>query len=121
MNIRVWNSKTRQELLRVQVPNLECYCVCFTGNGKHIVSGWSDGKIRAFLPISGKLAYVISDAHNHGVTSIARTHDNKKIISGGTEGEVRVWKISLSSQTMEASLKEHRGRVNSIIVNEADE
>lgn len=55
-NIRVWNSKTRQELLRVQVPNLECHCICFSSNGKHIISGWSDGKIRSFLPISGKLA-----------------------------------------------------------------
>jgi WD40 repeat protein len=55
-NIRVWNAKTRQELLRVQVPNLECFCLCFSANGKHIISGWSDGKIRSFLPISGKLA-----------------------------------------------------------------
>lgn len=64
---------------------------------------------------------MISDAHNHGVTSITTTHDNKKVVSGGMEGEVRVWKISLSTQTMEASLKEHRGRVNRVIVNQDDE
>lgn len=121
MNIRVWNSKTRQELLRIQVPNLECYCCAFTSNGKHLSSGWSDGKIRVFLPVSGKLAYVISDAHNHGCTSIAVTHDNKRIISGGIEGEVRVWQIQMTSQTMVASLKEHRGRVNSVIVSGDDD
>ena len=39
-------------------------------DGKSIISGWSDGKIRAFLPQSGKLMYAIQDAHIHGVTSL---------------------------------------------------
>jgi WD40 repeat protein len=83
-------------------------------DGKSIISGWSDGKIRAFLPQSGKLLYVINDAHNHGCTSITATSDGQRIISGGAEGEVRIWKITKQTQTMEASLKEHRGRVWSI-------
>ena len=49
-DIRVWNTKTRQELLRVEVPGLECHCVFFAADGKSILSGWNDGKIRAFLP-----------------------------------------------------------------------
>jgi len=74
-DIRVWNSVTRQELLRIEVPGLECFCVAFMNDGKSIVSGWNDGKIRAFLPQSGKLFYVINDAHNHGVTALALTSD----------------------------------------------
>ena len=38
-DIRVWNAKNRQELLRIQVPNLECYCVTFMNDGKSIISG----------------------------------------------------------------------------------
>ena len=38
-DIRIWNSRNRQELLRIQVPNLECYCVGFTADGKSIISG----------------------------------------------------------------------------------
>eukprot|EP00831_Metopus_contortus_P075282 TRINITY_DN6899_c0_g1_i1.p1 TRINITY_DN6899_c0_g1~~TRINITY_DN6899_c0_g1_i1.p1 ORF type:complete len:241 (-),score=44.90 TRINITY_DN6899_c0_g1_i1:129-851(-) len=41
-------------------------------------------------------------------------------ISGGMEGEVRVWKIGKQTQIMEASLKEHRGRVNDIKVNKTN-
>ena len=67
------------------MPNLECHCVTFMGDGRSIVSGWNDGKIRAFLPQSGKLMYVISDAHIHGVTSITTTSDCKRIVSGGSE------------------------------------
>lgn len=86
-------------------------------DGKSILSGWNDGKIRAFYPQSGKLMYVINDAHIHGVTAITTTSDcsrftiliiifflilnfNSKInqpfiriISGGNEGEVRIWKV----------------------------
>jgi WD40 repeat protein len=36
------------------------------------------------------------------------------------EGEVRVWKIGKQTQIMEASLKEHRGRVYDIQVNKAN-
>lgn len=93
-DIRVWNALTRQELLRIEVPGLECNCVTFMSDGKSILSGWSDGKIRAFLPQSGKLLYAINDAHNHGVTALQPTHNCARIVSGGQEGEVRVWRIS---------------------------
>lgn len=74
-DIRVWNAKNRQELLRIQVPNLECNCVAFMNDGKSILSGWNDGKVRSFFPQSGKLMYLINDAHIHGVTAITTTND----------------------------------------------
>lgn len=57
---------------------------------------------------------MINDAHNHGVTALALTDDCQRVISGGMEGEVRIWKIGSQTQIMEASLKEHRGRVSDI-------
>jgi len=110
-DVRIWNSRTRQELLRIQVPNLECHAVDFMRDGKSLITGWSDGKIRAFLPQSGRLMYVINDAHKNGCTAVSSTSDCAKIVSGGMEGEVRVWKVLRQSQVMEVSLKEHRGRV----------
>lgn len=56
-------------------------------DGKSIISGWSDGKIRAFGPQSGKLLYTINDAHHKAVTALATTSDSKRVISGGEEGE----------------------------------
>lgn len=119
-DIRIWNANTRQELLRIQVPNMECYCLDFMRDGRSIVTGWSDGKVRTFLPQSGKLMYVINDAHKNGVTALSVTSDSGRIVTGGMEGEVRVWKIGNQMQTMDASLKEHRGRVWCIIVNSGD-
>ena len=119
-DIRVWNSKTRQELLRIEVPGLECHCVFFSYDGKSILSGWNDGKVRAFLPQSGKLLFAINDAHNHGVTAIASTSDCQKIISGGFEGEIRIWRVGRQTQIMEGSLKEHRSRVSDVKITKND-
>merc|ERR1719197_2057316 len=119
-DIRVWNATTRKELLRIEVPGLECHSVKFMADGRSILSGWSDGKIRAFLPQSGKLLYVVNDAHRNGVTALAPTSDCGRLVTGGMEGEVRIWKIGKQTQIMEASLKEHRGRVYAIRMKQDD-
>lgn len=113
-DIRVWHTETRNELLRINVPGLTCNCVGFSPDGKSLISGWSDGKIRAFKPQSGKLLYAINDAHINGVTSIACS-DNERIISGGVAGQVRVWRvIRHRSYHMVASMKEHKSSISSI-------
>ena len=89
-------------------------------DGRSILSGWNDGKIRAFLPQSGRLLYAVNDAHNHGVTALAPTKDCTRIVSGGMEGEVRIWTIGQQTQIMNASLKEHRGRVADVRINAQD-
>jgi WD40 repeat protein len=116
-DIRVWHGRTRNELLRIQVPNLECLCITFSPDGKTIISGWSDGKIRAFKPQSGRLLYAINDAHRDGVTAIVCSSDCRRIISGGMAGQVRVWAIGRDTQQMVASMKEHKDRVNCIYIN----
>ncbi len=90
-DIRVWNTKTRQELLRIEVPGLECYCVFFQGDGKAILSGWNDGKIRAFLPQSGRLLFAVNDAHNHGGPALARTRGRQEGAGAQRAGKGGVW------------------------------
>lgn len=120
-DVRVWNVRSKQELLRVQVPNLECQCVQITNSGTSLVTGWNDGKIRAFYPESGRMKFVISDAHSDKVTALALCDDDTRspwrIVSGGSEGKVRVWNVTSSHQALVISLKEHRGPVNCIKVN----
>jgi WD40 repeat protein len=82
--------------------------------------GWDDGKIRAFGPQTGKLQYLINDAHNDGVTAIASTRDCTRLVSGGRGGQVRVWAIGRATQKMIASMKEHKGQVNSLQLNNDD-
>jgi WD40 repeat protein len=74
-----------------QYPNLKVNCIFFMADGKSLVTGWSDGKIRAFGPQSGRLLYTIPNAHQLGVTAIIGSNDCTKLISGGREGQVREW------------------------------
>lgn len=120
-DVRVWNTNQKKELLRIQVPNLECLSSVVSPTGSAIVSGWDDGKIRAFYPESGRMKFVIPDAHSEFVTAVACADSDHKspwrIVSGGAEGRVRVWNVTPSHQSMVISLKEHRGPVNCIKIN----
>jgi len=60
-------------------------------DGKSIVSGWSDGKVRAFLPQSGKIFYVIQDAHKAPISALTTSVDCAKLVTGDEAGEVRLW------------------------------
>ena len=87
-DIRIWNAKSLSQLVLITVPNLKCTSVAFKKDGSSIISGWSDGKIRAFGPQSGREQYIITDAHNPSVTAVAVTetynsHGDFHIISGG--------------------------------------
>lgn len=119
-DIRLWNAETRMELLRIQVPNLTCLCLALARDGKSIVSGWDDGKIRAFAPESGKLQYVIPDAHADAVTALTLTSNGARIVSGGRDGRVRVWNVSGRTQVMEVSFKEHKKAVTHIALTRDD-
>ncbi|XP_065753335.1 cilia- and flagella-associated protein 52 isoform X1 [Phocoena phocoena] len=120
-DIRVWHTLSNRELLRITVPNMTCRGIDFMRDGKSIISAWDDGKIRAFAPETGRLMYVINNAHRIGVTAIATTSDCKRVISGGGEGEVRVWQIGHQTQKLEEALKEHKSSVSCIRVKKSNE
>jgi cilia- and flagella-associated protein 52 len=103
----VWSATTFQELLRIIVPNFICATITFARDGKSIMSGWNDGAIRAFTPLSGKLIFTIPNAHNKGCSALALTSNCRTLVSAGIEGQVRVWKIDASRQQLIGVLKDH--------------
>nr|XP_033817632.1 cilia- and flagella-associated protein 52 [Geotrypetes seraphini]XP_033817633.1 cilia- and flagella-associated protein 52 [Geotrypetes seraphini]XP_033817634.1 cilia- and flagella-associated protein 52 [Geotrypetes seraphini]XP_033817635.1 cilia- and flagella-associated protein 52 [Geotrypetes seraphini] len=113
-DIRVWHNASNKELLRITIPNMTCHSITFMKDGRSIISAWNDGKIRAFTPETGRLMYVIENAHSIGVTAIATTSDCQRIVSGGGEGQVRVWDADLQSHKLLASMKEHKSTVSCI-------
>ncbi|XP_021270320.1 cilia- and flagella-associated protein 52 [Numida meleagris] len=119
-DIRVWHTPENRELLRIVIPNMTCNAIDFMRDGKSIISAWNDGKIRAFMPESGREMYVINNAHSLGVTAIAATTDCKRIVSGGGEGQVRVWTIGEKTRKLEAVLKEHISAVSCIKIKKND-
>ena len=118
--IKVWNSKSKAEILRIEIAKIDCNCIDFSLDGKSILSGWSDGKIRSFTPQTGKLMFAIEDAHSEGVTAIKVLTDCARIVSGGMRGDIRIWKLSKSHQELVVSLKEHKGRIWSLCIRTED-
>jgi FOG: WD40 repeat len=121
-DIRVWHVKKKQELLRIKIPNATCHAIDITQSGTSIISAWSDGKIRSFLPQSGKAKFVIPDAHPDEVTAITTCNDddlesNWRLVSGGKDGSIRVWIVTTSHQRLHHSMKEHRGAINALTSN----
>ena len=43
------------------------------------------------------------------MTAIATTSNGEHLISGGGEGQVRVWLVTAMKQMMEEAMKEHKG------------
>ena len=127
-DVRVWHLLTGRELLRIVVPNMTCMGLTFTNDGKQIITGWDDGRIRAFFPESGQLMYLIDNAHSKGVTAVAVTSDSKRIISGGGEGQVRVWDLEIGQTPkgpcyvakLRHAMKEHTATVACIRVRKND-
>mmetsp|Transcript_22863 Transcript_22863/g.53352 ORF Transcript_22863/g.53352 Transcript_22863/m.53352 type:complete len:637 (-) Transcript_22863:100-2010(-) len=76
------------------------------------VTGWTDGKMRCFDTETGELLWTIPNAHRGGVASLAVSHNARFIVSGGEEGDVRVWDIK--SKELVCHLKEHMVRVTAV-------
>ncbi|KAM8991924.1 cilia- and flagella-associated protein 52 isoform 1-T1 [Ara ararauna] len=119
-DIRVWHTPENRELLRIVIPNVTCHAIEIMRDGKSIISAWNDGTIRAFTPETGQPMYVVNHAHSLGVMAIAATNDCKRIISGGREGQVRVWEIREMTQKLTEVLKEHVSAVSCIKVKKDD-
>lgn len=126
-DIRVWNANTCNELLRIQIKGLLCNCIQFTKDGSMIVSGWDDGKLRAFGPQSGKLVFSVNDAHKRegvkgindvaaGVTALCCDNTSQRLVTGGADCFVRVWQLRENTCSLEATMGKHKGTVNAICI-----
>jgi len=118
-DVRIWETETGKELVRIEVPNITCNAVAFSPDGMSIVTAWNDGKLRAYLPQSGRLIYDVPHAHHLDATAVVITECNRKIISGGAEGAIRVWNIDLSNLKKPTvrlleTMKEHKCKITAI-------
>uniref|UniRef100_A0A3Q3W524 Cilia- and flagella-associated protein 52 n=1 Tax=Mola mola TaxID=94237 RepID=A0A3Q3W524_MOLML len=119
-DIRLWHVDKPIELLCITVPNITCNSLEIMTDGHSIISAWSDGKIRVFTPESGQLMLIIHDAHKIGVTAIAGTRNSKRIVSGGGEGQVRIWELQPNNHKLLATMKEHKAAIKCIKIKSDD-
>ncbi|XP_012220706.1 cilia- and flagella-associated protein 52 [Linepithema humile] len=120
-DVRLWQLKTHKEALRITVPNFVCSSLHFARGNQMLFSAWNDGTIRAFAPHNGQLYFAIHNAHTKAVSTVAVASDAATLISGGCDGQVRVWEIKDDVQRLISVLKEHRGPITSLHISHNNE
>ena len=110
-SIRIWDGSDYSAISRCFVSNAGSP-TSFVLTLEIIISGWEDGKIRAFRADNGQSLWTIDNAHRGGVTSLVISSNQRFIVSGGTDGEIRVWEIR--SKDMISHLKEHTSKITDL-------
>lgn len=116
--IRVWDLAEYAVLGTVQ-PRKEAdagiyrfYPLCLS-HADILISGWSDGKIIAHTE-EGAALWQIDAAHPEAVTCLRLSHNRRFLLTGGPQGEVRMWE--LRTRDMISNLKEHKSKVRLVYV-----
>jgi WD40 repeat protein len=91
-------------------------CIAFSLDA--VVSGWEDGRVRAHHPVTGELLWTIDDAHRDGVTACTLSSNERFVMTGGAQGEVRIWEMR--TRELVTHLKEHTSRVTSLALFDDD-
>jgi WD40 repeat protein len=76
---------------RVIPADSDIYCIAFSPDGKHIVSGSSDKTVRVWDAQTGAPVGDPFTGHSDSVISVAYSPDGKYIASGSSDNTVRVW------------------------------
>ncbi len=111
--IRLWDGNDYNVVARCTAGGTsQAYPLCSVFTDEVLISGWSDGKIRAFRVDNSSPLWTIDNAHQNGVTAICLAFNMKFVASGGANGECRVWEIR--SRELASHLKEHTSRVTKV-------
>lgn len=99
--------------IRLKCPTLtSTHAISVTGCEDIIVAGCNDGRLMSFDCNNGENIWNIEEGHKGGATNVKISSDLRFVVSGGQEGELRVWKSN--TRKMASNLKEHKARVNDI-------
>src|SRR5436190_2031160 len=93
MCVYVWDlpaGKLRSELGK---GSSSATALCFTEDGKTLVTGHSDGFIRQWNIATGKEIKKESIGHKDLVMSVVYSPDSKFVISAGKDKSVRKWEV----------------------------
>ena len=110
--VRIWDAGDYS--VRMNASSGKAVPQCLLYSDEVVIVGCGDGQIRSYHSSSGEALWTIANAHSSGITALAMSPNFKFIVSGGNNGEIRVWEIK--SRELVCHLKEHSARVNGIKV-----
>eukprot|EP00993_Chasmostoma_nieuportense_P004280 NODE_495_length_2151_cov_19.034585_g459_i0.p1 GENE.NODE_495_length_2151_cov_19.034585_g459_i0~~NODE_495_length_2151_cov_19.034585_g459_i0.p1 ORF type:complete len:685 (+),score=157.68 NODE_495_length_2151_cov_19.034585_g459_i0:66-2120(+) len=93
-------------------PSCHPICFAYIGHMDVLISGWSDGAIRSTDATNGEHLWSVDNAHRCPITQLVIAPNMKFIVTGGEEGEIRLWEMK--TREMVSELKEHKGHISGL-------
>mmetsp|Transcript_11003 Transcript_11003/g.24226 ORF Transcript_11003/g.24226 Transcript_11003/m.24226 type:complete len:613 (+) Transcript_11003:106-1944(+) len=109
--VTLWDANDYSARLRCPVRT-RSYPTAVCGTQDIIICGCSDGRLMAFDSAQGQNLWHIDNAHKGGVTSVKLASNYRFVLSGGAEGDIRLWE--LRNKEMVAHLQEHKAKINEV-------
>jgi WD40 repeat protein len=92
----IWDALTGLQVLEIKPPGWHpawgvwVWSVACSPDGKHVVSGSSDGAIRIFDATTGEKLHELT-GHSRHVSTVAYRSDGDFLLSASHDGTLRIW------------------------------
>ncbi len=110
--LRVYDTKTLREILRVPTGQIEINAVAFAPDGKTIATTGDDGTIRLWDAQDGKPGLRISGPKGRHAFSVLFTPNVRQIVTSWNDPVIRIF--NTQSGALEGELKDSKDSVNQI-------
>lgn len=109
--VTLWDANDYNARLRCPVK-IGSHPTCVAASEDIIIAGCREGRLQAYDFAQGQNLWQIENAHKGGATTVKIASNVRFVVSGGAEGELRIWE--LKTREMISHMKEHVARVNEL-------
>jgi WD40 repeat protein len=106
--VRMWETKTGQEVLRLEGHLMPVQGVAFSPDGRRLVSSSEDGIVKVWNLTTGREELTLQ-GHANPVRCVAFSPDGKRLATASTDQTVKLWDVATWFEVL--TLRGHRSSV----------
>jgi WD40 repeat protein len=111
-DIHVWDLQANREVVRLAGHKRQVNCAVFSPDGRRVVSGSSDGTVRAWDVAGGKQLWKAELPGKPIVSCVTVSPDGRTALTGDNAPTIRLWDMETGDALFEAT--KHSGGVNAV-------